>query len=199
MSVKNSRKKLIVISVWFFFPLFLAFAWYKLLPEGYRPDSTTNNGVILESIFTLDVFNHQDIAGERFGNVDVEKVWTLLHFVNGTCDEACSRSLYDTRQLRVSLGKDIKRLNRVVILRANTPTGFNQKMWESHPDLRVLIGSDNGMETQIRRHVKELKIVDNSLFLVDPLGNVMMYFSPDLTPKEIKHDIQKLFRLSQIG
>ncbi|MEE9321273.1 MAG: SCO family protein [Granulosicoccus sp.] len=198
MSVKSSRKNLIVIFAWFFIPLFFAFIWYKLLPEGYRPNNTTNNGDILESIFTLDDFSHQDVSGIRFSNVDVEKVWTLLQFVNGSCDEACSRSLYDTRQLRVALGKDIKRLNRVVILDADTPADINQKMWASHPDLRVLIGSDNGMEKQVRRQVKELEIGENSLFLVDPLGNVMMHFSSKLTPKEIKSDIRKLFKLSQI-
>ncbi len=199
MSAQYNRKRLLIIFAWFLIPLFGAFAWYKLLPDNYRPARTTNNGDILEFIFTLEKFSHQDTTGATFSNIDIEKVWTLVHFVNGDCDQNCSQSLYNTRQLRISLGKDIDRLNRVVILTPQGQTDSNQRMWASHPDLRVLIANQNGVKSQIQRNISDITIEDTALFLIDPLGNVMMHFSAKLTPKEIKKDIRKLFKLSHIG
>jgi len=36
-------------------------------------------------------------------------------------------------------------------------------------------------------------------YLVDPLGNLVMYFHPDLDPAEMVDDIKHLLRLSRIG
>jgi hypothetical protein len=36
-------------------------------------------------------------------------------------------------------------------------------------------------------------------YLIDPLGNLVMYFPPDLDPKEMVGDIKHLLRLSHIG
>ena len=36
-------------------------------------------------------------------------------------------------------------------------------------------------------------------FLIDPLGNLVMYFRPDIDPAEMVDDIKRLLRLSRIG
>ncbi len=199
MKQNGNQRKLVLIFAWFLIPLTIAFAWYKLLPESMHPSNSTNNGDLLESIFTLEPFNHLTINGHSYANADIEKVWTLVHFVNGDCDEACSQSLYNTRQLRIALGKDVKRLSRLAILEPAGQSESNTKMWASHPDLTVVYSSNNGVAEQIHRNVRGLEIDQNSIFLVDPLGNVMMHFSPTLEPKLIKKDIRKLLKLSHIG
>jgi hypothetical protein len=37
------------------------------------------------------------------------------------------------------------------------------------------------------------------LFLVDPLGNLVMYFQPTLDPRDMVDDIKHLLKLSRIG
>ena len=199
MSAQKNRRKLLTIVAWFLIPLAVATTWYKVLPERFHPTSSTNNGELLDPIFTLDPFEHQTVQGVVFSNKDVEKVWTLVHFVEGQCDELCSQSLYRTRQLRISLGKDIDRLNRVVVLGLSGEGESNQKMWASHPDLRVLISAENGVGSQIKSRVENIPFSRDALFLIDPLGNVMMHFSETLPPKLIKKDIRKLLKLSHIG
>jgi hypothetical protein len=39
----------------------------------------------------------------------------------------------------------------------------------------------------------------NEIYLMDPLGNIMMRFTQDQPPKDIIHDLNKLFKVSQIG
>jgi hypothetical protein len=199
MSDPKNKRKLLTIIAWFFIPLAIAFTWYKLLPEDYRPASMTNSGQLLDPVFTLTDFNYLTINDEAFGSKDVEKVWTLLHFIEGECDAACSESLYNTRQMRISFGKDIDRIDRVAVVRSEANSESNQKMWASHPDLKVLIGTGKGMGRQIKNQLTRFDRSSNAVYLLDPLGNVVMRFPATLEVKRMKKDIRKLLKLSHIG
>ena len=39
----------------------------------------------------------------------------------------------------------------------------------------------------------------NEVYLMDPLGNIMMRFTHDMPGKWLIHDLNKLFKVSQIG
>ncbi len=184
---------------WFFIPLAIAFTWYKLLPEGYQPASMTNSGQLLDPVFSLTEFSYQTIDGDSFSSKEVEKVWTLLHFIEGECNAACSESLYNTRQMRISFGKDIERIDRVAVVSGAVKGESNLKMWASHPDLRILLATDKGMGEQIERQVEGFSRSSNAVYLLDPLGNVVMRFSASLEVKLMKKDIKKLLKLSNIG
>lgn len=199
MSSAKNKRRLITIIAWFFIPLAIAITWYNFLPEDYRPASMTNNGELLAPVFTLTEFSYQTLNGKTFGNVDVEKIWTLLHFIEGECDASCSESLYNTRQMRISFGKDIDRLNRVAVVSGEVKGESNLKMWASHPDLEVLIATGNGMGSQINNQVSGFSRQSNAVFLLDPLGNVVMRFPASLEVKLMKKDIKKLLKLSHIG
>lgn len=198
-SKPNPKRKLLTIVAWFFVPLIIAISWYKLLPEGYRPSSMTNYGELLDPVFSLTAFSYQTIGGETYSNKDGEKVWTLLHFVEGDCDRRCSESLYNTRQMRLSFGEDIDRLNRVVVVSGEVSSESNLKMWASHPDMTVLVSTASGMGEQIENQTDTFSRSSNAVFLLDPLGNVVMRFPEALELKLIKKDIKKLLKLSQIG
>jgi cytochrome oxidase Cu insertion factor (SCO1/SenC/PrrC family) len=42
-------------------------------------------------------------------------------------------------------------------------------------------------------------INSHRIYLVDPLGNVMMSYAPDAKPKGMLEDMKRLLRLSSIG
>jgi hypothetical protein len=41
--------------------------------------------------------------------------------------------------------------------------------------------------------------ITHNIYVMDPIGNIMMQFSPDLSPKLILKDLNKLLKVSQIG
>jgi hypothetical protein len=43
------------------------------------------------------------------------------------------------------------------------------------------------------------ELADGGYFLLDPLGNLVMYFRPDIAPSDMVADIKHLLRLSHIG
>ena len=199
MKQNKTRTRLLTIIAWFFIPLAIALAWYGFLPEGYRPASMTNNGELLDPVFSLDKFAQQTLDGEIFSGKDIETVWTLAHFIQDQCDADCSESLYNTRQMRLSFGKEIDRIQRIAVVKGGQNGGSNQKMWALHPDMRVLIAAEGGIGTQIEAKVNGFDWGSNAVFLLDPLGNVVMRFPASLDLKLVKQDIKKLLKLSRIG
>ena len=170
-----------------------------MVPDGWRSSSTTNNGQLLDPIYTLQAFEQRTRDGKPFSGKDLEKVWTFVHLVDGECDEVCSRLLYNTRQIRIGQGKNIDRVQRVTVIGKAGETESNAKMWQSHPDMTFVMAAEGGLGEQIRRETSKDKFPANSFFLVDPLGNVMMQFPPDLPPKKVGKDLKKLLKLSHIG
>lgn len=194
-----NRKRLLLIFAWFFIPLAVATIWYVTVPDGWRSGSMTNSGTLLDPIFTVDRIEMETLDGQAFTNKDLEKVWTFVHLVDGECDEVCSRTLYNTRQIRIAQGKNMKRVERVAVVSAAEQSASNTRMWESHPDMVFVVAGKGGLGEQIRQQTAKDNFPPNSIFLVDPLGNVMMQFSPDLPPKKVGKDLKKLLKLSHIG
>ena len=192
-----SRKRLIIIVAMFFVPLILATVWFTQLPDGYRPSSTTNNGVFVDPIYRIQNFEQDTIKAKPLTGKALETVWTLVHLVDGECDAACSQALYDTRQIRIALGKDIDRVKRVAVISAGPQSAANQKMWASHPDMTFAIAAPGGLGAQLKAHGQGQSKDDT--YLIDPLGNLMMRFPADLSPKLMMKDLHKLLKLSTIG
>ena len=195
----SNRKRLLIIFALFLAPLAFAAIWYALEPLGWQPSRMSNNGTLLDPIFTLQPFQQQTLDGKPFSGKDLEKVWTFVHLVDAECDEICSKVLYDSRQIRIGQGKNMKRVRRVTVVGPAARTVSNAKMWQSHPDMSFILAAKGGLGEQIREHTAEDKFPANSTYLVDPLGNVMMQFPPDLPPKKIDKDLRKLLKLSHIG
>ena len=192
-----TQKKLLVIFALFFIPLFIATVWYGVMPAKLRPQTTTNNGQLIEPPRPLEAFETKTLSGEPYTVAQLETVWTLVHLLDAPCDADCSKSLYETRQIRIALGKDIDRVQRVIVVENAELAQSESKMWASHPDMSVVIASEHGLGQQIRAQVEQH--APNTVYLVDPLGNIMMSFPPDLNPKLLMKDLRKLLRLSQIG
>ena len=193
-----NKKRLLIVFALFLVPLAIAAIWYKLLPEDYRPGSSTNNGNLIQPIYPVQPFKQKTKGGDLYSGKDLEKKWTLVHLVNGTCNEACSKWLYNTRQIRIALAKDMDRVKRLTVVDSIQSAKDNAKMWESHPTMEVIVDSEGGLREQIDSTAKHA-YPPHSIFLIDPLGNLMMHFPPDIEPKKLMKDLKKLLKLSRIG
>lgn len=196
-TMKKNRRRLLLIVAFFLVPLAIATLWYQRLPDNFQPGKTTNNGEFIRPAVPLTAFSQTTLAGSELDGKQMETVWTLVHLVAASCDEACSKSLYNTRQIRIALNKDIDRIKRVAVLSETAVQGTDEKMWASHPDMTFALEAEGGLGAQIRAAAGVR--APNTVYLVDPLGNIMMQFPPDLNPKLLMKDLKKLLKLSRIG
>ena len=201
---RRQRRVLIGIALLFFAPLGLAF--YLYYGHGtWHPGGRVNAGELIEPARPLPSLS---LPLQGAGNTQpnfLKGKWTFLYVEYGSCDLHCRVSLYDTRQVRLALDRDMNRVQRVII--AGDACCDAQFLHDQHPDLITirasaadapllallpgsdrLTGADGPSAAQAPR-----------VYLIDPLGNLMMSYAADAKPKGMLEDMKRLLRLSSIG
>jgi hypothetical protein len=177
---KKSRLLLALVALVFIGPLGIA-AW--LYSEGRGPVGRTNNGALLEPIVNVGELSSAP-----------RRTWILLHREPGTCDDDCRDALYTYRQARLMLGKEMDRVQRVFLHGGSLPdTVF---LAEEHPGLITI--EDSTLDALLNNK-RPAELPAGGYFLIDPLGNLVLYFRPDLDPAQMVDDIKHLLRNSRIG
>ena len=148
--MKRGRLKLVVIFAVFLGPLLAAFVWYYGLGGVFALRGSTNNAPLISPVIALKPFSNAEINGAPFTAESLKHRWSVIHTVAERCDRHCEKSLYNTRQTRLALGKDANRLRRILL-------GPNREVLNrlaaDHPDaVRLLESGDDsrsGLENQL--------------------------------------------------
>jgi hypothetical protein len=185
---RGGRLQLILIAALFLGPLLVA-AWLYLDGESLRPEGRANHGTLLEPIVNLD----EALPGSKLPELRDGR-WLLVYPYEGPCGSECRQGLYTIRQLRLMLGGEMERMGRI-FLHGETPpdTVFLANEHEG------LVALEDGELSELLALRKPAEAADGGYYLVDPHGNLILYFAPDLAPRDIVADIERLLRLSRIG
>ena len=184
----KGRLQFLLIAAIFLGPLAIA-AWMYFTQSALIPEGRTNHGALLQPIVRLTEVLPDSGLHERS-----EGHWVLLYKNAEACGEECEYALYTLRQSRLMLGKEMDRLVRV-FLHGDTP-----------PDTVLLAERHEGLVTLRDDSLSELldgkrpqSLAAGGYYLVDPLGNLVMYFPPDIDPSAMIEDVKRLLKQSRIG
>jgi hypothetical protein len=184
----RGRIQFLLIAAIFLGPLAIA-AWMYFTGSALIPEGRTNHGALLQPIVRLgEALPDSEIHTHNDGH------WVLLHANAGACGEDCEYALYTLRQTRLMLGREMDRVVRV-FLHGDTP-----------PDKVFLAEQHEGLVTLRDNSLGELlegkrppNLAAGGYYLIDPLGNLVMYFPPDIDPSEMVDDVKRLLKNSRIG
>ena len=183
----KGRAQLLGLALVFLGPLALAFWLYY--GSSWRPMDQAVHGELISPPLALP-----DTPLTPDGQVRLRDVWSLILVMPADCGEDCRKALYATRQLRAALGRDRDRVQRVWIVENGTPD-FDFLLAE-HPDLLTVDSKASAGADLISRFNRRSEV---DIFVVDPLGNLMMRFPPDLSMRDMHTDLKRLLKLSNIG
>ena len=184
----KGRAQLLLLAAVFLGPLALA-AWLYFSGPGFVPEGRSNEGVLLQPIVNLpEALPDSPLHEFNDGH------WVLMYANTGACDDGCEFSLYTLRQSRLMLGKEMDRLVRV-FLHGDTPPD-TVLMAEEHEGLVTI---QDATLSELLEAQRPAAVAAGGYFLVDPLGNLVMYFRPDIDPQAMVGDIKHLLKLSRIG
>ena len=192
----RSRKQVWILIAVFFAPLILAFILYYGV--GVRPPGSTNKGDLIHPPVTLPEVALPGLADQKLPANFLRGKWTMVFIGDGACDNRCREALTLMRQTRLALNDDITRVQRLFLVTGNC-CDSNYLDQEQRGLLLGRIDNPEG-KTLLETFPDGAQATQHGrIYLVDPLGNLMMKYEPNAPQKALLEDMKKLLKLSHIG
>lgn len=173
-------------------PLVLSYFMYYVV----KPSGRTNYGEILDPrLYPIPALGSTSLDGKPLGLDAYKGKWILLKTDSGDCQEACKKQLFAMRQLRLMQGKEMDRIERVWLVTDDKP--LDTVLMREYDGTRMLRAPLAGVAKWLP--VEQGVKLEEHMYLIDPLGNLMMRFPKDADPSKVKKDIAKVLKASAIG
>lgn len=175
---RRGRVKLLALGTFFALPLLAG--WIAYL-TGWVPGTNSNYGTLIEP---------RPLAAPELAALRGR--WVLVQLDAAACDAGCEKKLYYLRQVRRAQGREMQRVERLWIVTDAAAL---------RPELVAAIEG-----THIARDQGQLAAafaaegtVRDHIYLVDPLGNLMLRFPRDPDPSKMVKDLERLLKFSGFG
>ncbi|PPD48627.1 MAG: hypothetical protein CTY14_01170 [Methylotenera sp.] len=190
---RRGRLILLCMLIFFITPIIAVVAMYKL---DWRPKGES----IGELVTPAKALTMQQPLVSSDGNVAsinlLKDKWSMV-YMTADCDAQCKDKLHQMRQLHVSLYKEIPRMQRLLFTTVSDVTEIKQ----NYPDLLIL----NQPKTDIISFSEQFNIHNETsmtagrIYLIDPLGHLIMSYSASTSPALVRKDITRLMKYSWTG
>jgi len=165
----------------FLLPIGLGTLFFYLNPS-YFSQNTVNYGELISPVIVTE---KSDI--ELMGEASLGGIWTFA-YVTDSCDSVCDKAVEDVKTIRTLINMDMRRIQRILITKDGSKP--------SQVDEALILASINNEE--LTRQLSSFP--KNSIFLIDPIGNFMLYYNPtDINIKFVLKDLKRLLKYSRIG
>ena len=192
----RSRKQVWILIAVFFAPLILAFVLYYGV--GVRPPGSTNKGDLIQPPVTLPEVELPGAMDQKLPANTLRGKWTMVFIGDGACDNRCREALTLMRQTRLALNDDMTRVQRLFLVSGNC-CDSNYLEQEQRGLLLGRIDNEQGQTLLQTFPDGAGAAAHGRIYLVDPLGNLMMKYEASAPQKALLDDLKKLLKLSHIG
>jgi len=158
----------------------------------WPPQSKGNYGDLIEPHPISDLALRGP-DGSSFKLSQLRGKWILVSVDSGACDESCRKKLIYLRQMRLVQGKDADRVERVWLL--TDATVPEASILGSYPGLHVAGASGSRIVTEF----PAARDPADHIYVIDPLGNLILRFPRDPDPRRMLKDLARLLKASRIG
>jgi cytochrome oxidase Cu insertion factor (SCO1/SenC/PrrC family) len=161
-----------------------------------KPTTHNNYGTLVDPrSYPIPPLASTTLDGRPEGLDKYKGKWIMLKVGGGECAQACQKQLFTMRQERLMQGKEMDRIERVWLVTDREPLET------------ILIREYDGMHmlhAEPAAVAKWLPVdpgtkAEDHIYLIDPLGNLMMRFPADPDPRKMYKDVNKLLKASSIG
>lgn len=183
----SPRTKMLAVMALFALPIVASTLAFHFFP----PERTTNFGEFVVPVAAFPAAPLGRQSGGPFRFEELRGKWVLVASDAGACDATCEGKLVLMRQVRLALGRDAARVERVFVSDDSKP--LPQAVLAAHEGL-VALSPPLGLV------LPPVPLNDRAHFyLADPEGRVMMRFPANADPKKLLGDLKRLLKASQIG
>lgn len=188
---RHGRRTLLLLAAMFALPLLIVASMYQL---QWRP-AGSSHGQLISPPHPLQLVELQTLQGKKFGAEQWKEKWDLVYVSTKGCDPACEVQLHGLRQVHAALGKEIGRAQRILLVTADGKEEQLNRLQAQYPDLIILVGPRvEKLAGQFDADARQ-----GNIYLVDPLGNLMMRYPPGYEARGMYKDLMRLMTYSWVG
>jgi hypothetical protein len=199
---RRGRWKLLAVLAVCASPMIFSYLTYYVIKPGGR----TNFGALIDPrAHPMPALGATTLDAKPASLDAFKGKWIMLKVGPSACDQTCMEQMFAIRQVRSMQGKEMERIERVWLITDAAP--LETMLIRELDGVRMLRAPRDAVATWLP--LEQGATLENSIFLIDPLGNLMMRFPPVPAgaPEaeqvqhyaKIKKDIGKLLKASAIG
>lgn len=189
---KRGRWMLLLVLLVCASPLIASYFTYYVI----KPEKRNNYGTLIDQrahpvpAMPTTTLDGRPLALDRF-----KGKWVMLMTGSGACAEACRKQLFAMRQLRLMQGKEMDRIERVWLITDREPL---ETLVIREFDGTHMLRADAATVANWLP-VDRGTTTSDHIYLIDPLGHLMMRFPQNPEPRKVYKDIYKLLKASAVG
>jgi len=184
--VTRSRRTFIILILVILSPIVISSVLHRW---NYRPGHTVNYGELLEvKPLQGTATNLED--NTIFRKRQLKDTWNLLIIDSGKCDGYCQEKLYIIRQVRLAQNVDKDNVQRIWLI--NDDIKPAPEIIDKYRGTKLVFARGKDL-------LNEFPFVNNRedhIYVIDPMGNLMMRYPKDPDPKKMIGDLKRLLKLS---
>jgi hypothetical protein len=184
----QSRKTLWLVAAVCIAPFVASFTAYYF----YQPDGRVNYGELMADKQLPDATLKLS-DGKMFALSQLRGKWLFVTVDDAACDAYCEKKLWQIRQVRKTQGKYPERIERVWLI---TGGGQPAQRLREEFDGTWLVNAAGSAVLDALPHAGTRS---DHIYLVDPLGNLVLRYPRDADPSRMKKDLDRLLKVSRIG
>jgi hypothetical protein len=172
-------------------PVVASYTAYYLLP----PSGRTNYGELIEPQRPMPALALRELDGRIVDPTTLRGRWLMVTVDSGDCGDACQRKLWQMRQVRLTTGKEADRVERIWLIDDAAP--LPTIVMREYEGTRFLRAEPAQLRSFLALPAAG-RLTDH-IWIVDPLGHLMLRWPKDADPNRMKRDLARLLKASGIG
>ncbi|MES2771921.1 MAG: hypothetical protein V4623_08095 [Pseudomonadota bacterium] len=195
--LNSARRTILLVIALLLCPFLLASALYWF---EWRPATLSNHGMLIQPPKAMPENGLRQLGSAQLPPPSLRGKWLLVLVNPASCELECVQALQQSRQVQVSLNKEMVRLQRVLLITGAVHQPLDSsvfsKLHQQFPDL-LLLRPDDTPQGVLWRETLQSNV--QRFYVVDPLGNAMMVYPEKFDVQGMRQDLERLLKYSWIG
>lgn len=192
---KSSIRPLLVMFAVFAAPVLAT--WFLYFNPEYLPSGRSNLGELISPVVALPGdLTLVSPAGVPLDREALAGKWTLVFLTGGDCDDPCQARLGDMRQIRLALGEASLSTERLLIMTEPSGQVVGAELEREFGGMQVALTDTTGGE-RLLGLLRQGDAALGRLYILDPMGNLMMRYALNAPAKDTLKDIGRLIKASK--
>lgn len=156
------------------------------------PEGQTNRSDLIEPAIAAQDW-HLNVEPMGYG-----APWRLVVTATDDCNDTCLELLHEARQINVALGREAGRVEHLLALDTPVSGELRARLERDYPRMQQRTLDADAYHRSLTAHPAEWR-EGAQLWLIDPLGRVVLHQAPDEPGKQLLDDLKHLLKVSKVG